>query len=740
MRNSGFGLDRKAAVRLRRGWVFGVLVAGSLLGATSPAVAAVDSVVGKSPAAAQSLSQGAAVTIDWTVPSAFTTGMTAIAQGDNTGVSAALAALGDNPLATYLKFRWLMDTVNQNSGGVSDFLKMHPGYPFSKNLKLSLLRSLAKQGDWSAYLAAHDLNPPLKDTTRQRCQTLQAVIETGSITPEQTDAAENIWARGYSQPTDCDPVFAWLQKNHRLTAALYRTRIRAVVLAGNMSLGRYLVKAGSAQNISGLDRYFEGWRHVEQAPEQTIRDALAQQRGQRISATERAHLVRALMVLSRLDPQATQQYLAQIPDIWAIDPHDRDDIARRVALKAAYTRMPQAYDWLKALPSRVQDEETRTWHARAALRAEDWSRLKAAIAAMPEDLAQQPEWQYWTARADAALGDKKTAEARWQALLHEPGYYGFLAADRLGVDYPWPKLPPLPKLPVDQVAAHPAVQLAFYLRAAGLTDDARRAFNYALDEIPADQLPALTLLAEQNHWYDRVSVAIARMQKQNDPAWFAARFPTPWHGAVTQNARTQDVDPNWLYAMIRRESLFMSDVGSGVGAQGLMQLMPRTARWINDKANVGLTQIDLHDPATSIQLGSAYLSYLRDRFPGQLPLAIAAYNAGPGRVKQWLPESRTMPGDVWVDTILFDETRHYVRAVLAGTVIYAWRDRPTKASDAQRVDGKPTDAGQETLVTLLSSIQPANGAAPTEAAARSTQHPSGASPVAVSSPMTASAR
>ncbi len=668
--------------------------------------------------------QAEAAPVSWDVPPAFTQGMTAITQGDNAAVAADISALGDQPLATFLQFRWLMDTVNQNPVGVVDFLKAHPGYLFSKDLKLSLLKSLQLQGAWANYLDALALSPELKSSTRLTCNTLQAAVETRTMTPERILAAEHLWVQGRSQPDYCDPVFTWLQNNDHLTAELYRERIRAAVLAGNLSLGQYLVRSGTAQKVSGLDVYFKGWRAVEEAPEQTVRTALTQQSSQKITSVERAHLVRALMRLARIDPQSTHDLLGQIPAVWAIDDADQDQIARQFALKAAYTRMPQAYDWLKALPDSVQNEETLTWRARAALRVENWQNLKEAIAAMPVDLAQESEWQYWWARADAALGETKAADARWRALLHEPDYYGFLAADRLGMAYPWAKHPPLPKVSTSTVAAIPAVQLAFYLRAAGLTDDARRAFGAALNDVPSDQLPALTVLAEQAQWYDRVSITIAKMHKQNDPAWFAARFPMPWPNVVAQQAKAQGVDANWLYAMIRRESLFMSDVGSGVGAQGLMQLMPRTASWINRKADLGLNNLDLHDPATSITLGSAYLSYLRDRFPGQLPLAIAAYNAGPGRVKQWLPETQIMPGDVWVDTILFDETRNYVRAVLAATVIYAWRDQPHMAAgqagvvpSATAMNVAPTPAvavnpHAETLASLLTPIQPVNPVPP----------------------------
>ncbi|ANJ66203.1 hypothetical protein A9404_01375 [Halothiobacillus diazotrophicus] len=701
MRASGSFL--KQVMGRRRLWPASLLI-GAMLAVSGLPVRGDEPSAGSAPTGSQSVSP--VVRIDWSVPDAFTQGLAAIAQGDNAAVAGAVSTLGVNPLATYLQFRWLMDTVNQNPDRVEDFLKAHPSYPFSKDLKAALLRSLARQNAWASYLAAVDLPPTLKPTRVRTCQMLQAAIETNAMDAQRIELAERVWAVGHSQPDECDPVFTWLHDHDRLTPALYHKRIRAAVLAGNISLGKYLVKTGSVQKIRGLDAYLAGWSKVEQAPEQVVRDDLAQRADHVLGAEERAQLIQALTILSRLDPAATHDYLGKLPTIWAVPQADRDDIARRVALKAAYTRMPEAYDWLKALPSSVQDEETRTWLARAALRAEDWPRLKAAISAMPEDLAQQSEWQYWLARADDALGDEASAKARWRALLPEPDYYGFLAADRLGMAYPWPKLPPLPRVSVEQVARLPAVQLAFYLRAVNLTDDARRAFSYALDEIPADQLPALTLLAEQSQWYDRVSIAIARMGKQNDPSWFAARFPTPWHGEVNQQAAQQGVDPNWLYAMIRRESLFMSDVGSGVGAQGLMQLMPRTASWINRKAGLGLNDPDLHDPQTSITLGAAYLSYLNQRFSGQLPLAVAAYNAGPGRVRQWLPESRTLPGDVWVDTILFDETRHYVRAVLAATVIYAWRDRKVDGQKAgQKADDRPAP---ETLMALLTPIQPLN--------------------------------
>ena len=652
------------------------LLALSML-VTVPSITHAD--VSKPAAPTQSQPQ---VITDWSVPPAFLAGMAAIAQGDSASANTAISALKDNPLATYLRYRLLADMPTADTSAVLAFLKANPDYVFSAQLKSQTLNQLIGQQQFADYEQLAAVAPDLKPNRRRSCQGWQAASELGKLTATQISAAEQFWAEGRNQPSYCDPIFKWLQTNKKLTRDLYRQRIRAAFAAGNPSFASYLVRDGASKKIGGLEAYFKRWQAAQQDPLSTLKQAMKRYHSFP-GADEQALLIQSLKWLGRSDPASAHDLLAAVPKAWRFQPDVQADIARGIALKAAYTRMPEAYGWLMALPDSVQDEETRTWTARAALRAEDWAKLKVAITDMPLDLSQTPEWQYWLARADAELGATQDAKDRWQALVHTPDYYGLLAADRLGITYPWPKIPPLPQLDTRTVEKDPTVQLAFYLHAAGLTDDARQAFLAALKVIPADQIPALTLLAEQAQWHDRVSIAIARMNKQDDPLWFAARFPTPWQATVDARAKEQGIAPNWLYGVIRRESLFMSDVGSGAGAQGLMQLMPDTARWINRKAGLGLTALDLHDPKTSITLGSAYLAYLKDKFNGQLPLAIAAYNAGPGRVRQWLPEDRNLPGDVWVDTILFDETRNYVRAVLSATMIYAWREstKPAQAAD-----------------------------------------------------------
>ncbi|WP_407275425.1 transglycosylase SLT domain-containing protein [Halothiobacillus sp. DCM-1] len=656
----------------------------------------------------------------WMPPPAFTEGLTALAAADVTTASADVQALGESPLATYLQFRVLMATASSDPAAAVAFIQNNPDFIFSTNLKARTLSVLAAQNRWADYLALTSQAPSLKNPPARQCQYWQAEIETQAFGESDAADALALWQQGRALPKSCDAVVHWLETHDRLDRAAYQARLRGAVMDGNLSFAELVVRQGTRAKIPGLAAYLRRWRDARVDPSGTIATLKTIKKP---TAEDQALMTQALIWLARADPQAAAELLPVL-SVRQLPAESRDRVAQTLALKAAYTRMPQAYAWLMALPEAVQNHETRTWAVRAALRTEDWRGVRQALYRLSVDTAAQPEWQYWRARADEALGDKSGAEARWQALLIVPDYYGFLAADRLGVPFPWRSLPH-PQIATDTVVNNPAVQLAFYLRSAGQIDDARRAYLAAFEALPPAQQPALAQLAIDEQWYDRASIAIARLGKQDDPAWFTWRYPMPWRDAVEAQAKAQGLTPDWLYAVMRRESLFMSDVGSGAGAQGLMQLMPATARWINHKANLGLDAIDLHDPATNITLGAAYLAHLNMLYDGQMPLAVAAYNAGPGRVKQWRPEDRSLPGDVWVDTIVFDETRNYVRAVMGARLIYQWRSSILEAQ-SKKVDPPPVGEKPPALLAWLTPVTPSGGQPAVDLASTTATTPAGA--------------
>jgi soluble lytic murein transglycosylase len=138
-------------------------------------------------------------------------------------------------------------------------------------------------------------------------------------------------------------------------------------------------------------------------------------------------------------------------------------------------------------------------------------------------------------------------------------------------------------------------------------------------------------------------------------------------------AQDRGLPLEWVYAVIRQESVFDADVASHAGAVGLMQLMPATAREVaREQGLPAPRRMDLIDPALNIALGTGYLAKMRQRFDGNQVLATAAYNAGPGAVSRWLP-SEQMAADLWMIDIPYRETRDYVRRVMTYRVIYAHR-------------------------------------------------------------------
>ncbi len=150
------------------------------------------------------------------------------------------------------------------------------------------------------------------------------------------------------------------------------------------------------------------------------------------------------------------------------------------------------------------------------------------------------------------------------------------------------------------------------------------------------------------------------------------RFPMPFRDAVVRKQRSEiGLDPAYVYGLIRQESRFIMDARSDVGASGLMQVMPATARWTAKQDRLaGFTPDQINDRDTNIAIGTDYLKLALDDFDGSMPLAAAAYNAGPGRPRNWR-NGPVLEAAIWAENVPFNETRDYVKKVLANATNYA---------------------------------------------------------------------
>jgi soluble lytic murein transglycosylase len=331
------------------------------------------------------------------------------------------------------------------------------------------------------------------------------------------------------------------------------------------------------------------------------------------------------------------------------------------------------------------------WKTRAALRAGNtpkWPAVESAIAAMSAEARKDPTWVYWHARA--LLARKKVtpqvqqeATAMLESIAGVRGFYEQLALEELGRKVTVPARPPAPTAEeMDAARRNPSLQRALYAIGMGLRPEGVREWNYATSLVDAQgkagmmndrELLAAAQHACDNQVWDRCINTSERTRLSID---FEQRFPMPHKDAVIARAKTINLDPAYVYGLIRQESRFITDARSHVGASGLMQVMPATAKWTAKK--IGLTNFtpdQINDRDTNIAIGTGYLKLVLDSFEGSMPLAAGAYNAGPSRSRRWrAPNSGTGPvleGAIWAENVPFNETRDYVKKVLSNTTNYA---------------------------------------------------------------------
>ena len=350
----------------------------------------------------------------------------------------------------------------------------------------------------------------------------------------------------------------------------------------------------------------------------------------------------------------------------------RAGVERRIGLSFASERDPRAIEWLRNVDAAHADMLTQRWRVAAAALHSQWNEVLEGISSMPDSERERERWRYWRARALEATGDFDRARETFESLAQERDYYGFLAADRLGTAYRFNHRPlDIAPETVERVAAMPGVQRALEMFALERRVDARREWHRLIRSLDEEELKAASWLAQCRDWHGRAILTIARTPERHD---LELRFPVAYRDIVESAARRRNLSPAAVYALIRQESAFMPDARSPAGALGLMQLMPRTGRMVMRTANRkwrGTRQ--LLAPDLNVDLGTRYFQSLLEKTNGHPVLATASYNAGPHRVRKWLPETRGVDVAAWIDNIPFTETRRYVRRYLAYSTIYEHR-------------------------------------------------------------------
>ena len=567
--------------------------------------------------------------------------------------------LGDYPLFPYIELARLRGNLSRvATTEIETFLERHDGEPVTFRLKKRWLRQLARRRQWDKFLEWY----PGGDSVDLQCLHSRALLETGDESAALAEAGR-LWMAGKSRPKACDPVFeVWLESD-RFSPSLAWERFGLAMDSGNPRLARYLERFMGP----GDRRLAVAWRTVHKRP-QVVGTMKLEGEPSRVEAI----FVHGLVRLARRDPAAAAKALAKVEARFDLGAEARAAVARRIGLSFGSRHEPQAIDWLWQVDPAYADDHVLRWRAAAAVLHSQWERVLEAIGSMSGEELERERWRYWRARALEATGAADEARAELESLARERDYYGFLAADRVDREYRFNhrSLDIAPAV-MERVAAMPGTQRALEFLALGRRVSARREWHALIGGLGEDELQAASWIAGCREWHGRAILTIARTEERDD---LELRFPVAYRDIVESASSRRGLSPAAVYALIRQESAFMADARSPAGALGLMQIMPNTGRMLMRNAGRKLRRrSQLLSPSLNVDLGTRYIRSMLSKWGGSPVLATASYNAGPHRVRSWLPEKGEVEAAVWIDNIPFTETRRYVRRYLAYSTIYQHR-------------------------------------------------------------------
>ena len=578
----------------------------------------------------------------------------AIETGHSGEFRSALSALTDYPLHPYLVYFDARRRLSRMSAGEAAAFKARlSDTHLGDRLFEAWLITQARRGHWQTY---RDHYEPM-ERADGRCFYARSLYRTGDREAALGMVPE-LWIVGVSQPKECDPLFAVWMAQGLLTDDMAWERLRLALAENERSLARYLLGRFSSARASAARALYDGHvrpgnvRRPSRFPNtphgaEALGHALA--RYARGNAVDAAKQWRTLA--GRSMPDDTRAFIEE-------------------RLTAALARAGESVSEHMGEPSGepIRTSGSATFvhdMALASVVHQRWSEAVHWIESMDEAERDTREWRYWLGRALLSLDpDSETGKTSLAELAKFRSYYGFLAAQKLGVE---PSLNARPAASASR-PDHPAIERMLELYAVGDLVNARREWNWMFEKFSAPDQSALIELAADIGW---INQAIYGANRPELIDLVTLRFPTPYLHLYQRLAFQTDLRLPLLLAVTRKESAFNPRAVSPSGAVGLMQLMPPTARHTASRARLEQpSQRDLFDPVANIELGAHYLAELMDRYDGHRVLVAGAYNAGPTRVAGWLRERRDMPADAWIEGIPISETRDYVQAVLAFDLVY----------------------------------------------------------------------
>lgn len=539
------------------------------------------------------------------------------------------------------------------------FLAQHESEPVAFDFRRRWLTSLARRADWEQFLAIYQRET---SSLTLECQYLRARIAIGQ-TDGLADLLVDRWLTPNRLPTECEPAFQWARDEGILDAEVIEQRVRMLLENGQAAFARVIARRLPDERAAPLLQ----WARLLQNPIAEL---------DRLIAAPQTKLAPDALIggwarFAIANPEAALERFSLVQSTLGRAIADADRLTLDLAFGLAWDRRAAAaIEFFGRVDSADLDDYALGWLSRAGLWDGDWQLAEQAIAAMTPAGRQQAVWRYWTARSLQAQDREDEARPLFESVIGDDNYYSAMAGAHIGRRIE-PHVVPL-RLDdnlADRLATSPPFVRARELFLAGLRTEATREWQEATAGLDESARRQSVRLAADWGWYDVAVATATRQEIFND---YELLYPRPFNPEVEAAAELTGLTQPLIYGMLRQESLFREDAVSSAGAIGLAQLRLDTARGTAGRWQLPQPErADLFDPGTNIRLGAAELRTLLGYFGDQLPVALAAYNAGPNAAARWLP-SKEMAPDIWVENIPYNETRAYVRRVLWHSLVFDW--------------------------------------------------------------------
>ncbi|ANQ20659.1 lytic murein transglycosylase [Vibrio natriegens] len=566
--------------------------------------------------------------------------------------------IADYPLTPYVDYRtFIRQLPSKSPKQVNDFISEYETFPFSRRVSAPYLNHLYKEKDWKAITEFQKVIP---SGERYQCIFYQANLKQGKQVAA-FKGAEDMWLSGSSIASECDPLFSAWDKAGGRTDDLILQRMLLAFDARNGSLMSYLQKlpksAKAKQQAQDMKALFDKPATVaEFAKKKPANDI------------NRAQSQYALEKLARMNIEQAQQAYDSVVKGQKFSPEKAQSLADYIAFRLTRTESASLAKWRDDKTKTSQDLPLIETRIRLAVQNADWKGVQEWIAVLNKEEQATLRWQYWLGRSEIALGDDIAGKKRLATLVGERNFYSVAAANAIGQSIKYPSH----RIKLDSKAVQPyhdALARISEMIATDKISAAKSEWAHLLRRVNKDDKAMLAAYASSKHWHHLTVTASIQAQMWDN---IELRFPVAHQWWFNFYAKKHDIDPVTMMSLARQESALDVEARSPVGARGIMQIMPETAKYTARKYKLKYQGTEeLYNVGKNIEIGSHYLQGLLEDYDNNRIFALAAYNAGPNRVKTWRERTQgKVDAYAFIEAIPFKETRGYVQNILMFETYY----------------------------------------------------------------------